>query len=209
MINLAVSKAHAAVDLAALSAGNVYSESRSRSREGVRSRLATPRAFVGSAPDTFLGAGIQTCLKAVADGLIGEPVAATAFVTGHGHESWHPDPEFYYQAGGGPLFDMGPYYLTALVAFLGRARRVSASTKATFAERTITSQPKNGQRSKSKSPRTTQASSISTAEPLPRCLRASTCGAPSSRASRSTGLKARSACLSQRIRRRADGLSRG
>lgn len=68
---------------------------------------------------TFLGAGIQTCRKLIDDGWIGEPVAATAFMTCHGHESWHPDPEFYYQVGGGPMFDMGPYYLTALVNLIG------------------------------------------------------------------------------------------
>lgn len=56
--------------------------------------------LIGSAPDTFLGAGIQTCRKLIDDGWIGEPVAATAFMTCHGHESWHPDPEFYYQVGG-------------------------------------------------------------------------------------------------------------
>jgi predicted dehydrogenase len=153
VVNLTIPKAHAEVDLAVLRAKkHVYSEkplALSRPEGlGVLSFAKSNGLRVGSAPDTFLGAGIQTCLKAVADGLIGEPVAATAFVTGHGHESWHPDPAFYYQPGGGPLFDMGPYYLTALVAFLGRARRVSASTKITFAERTITSQPKSGQKIK-------------------------------------------------------------
>jgi predicted dehydrogenase len=151
VINLTIPKAHAEVDRAVLGAGkHVYGEKPlALSRPEGQSILSLAKSKglrVGSAPDTFLGAGIQTCLKAVADGLIGEPVAATAFVTGHGHESWHPDPEFYYEKGGGPLFDMGPYYLTALIAFLGRARRVSASTKATFAERTITSQPKSGQK---------------------------------------------------------------
>ena len=153
VINLTIPRVHAEVDLAVLRAQkHVYSEKPlALTRQEGKSILALATSSglrVGSAPDTFLGAGIQTCLKAVADGLIGEPVAATAFVTGHGHESWHPDPEFYYQPGGGPLFDMGPYYLTVLVAFLGRARRVSASTKATFPERTITSQPKNGQKIK-------------------------------------------------------------
>ncbi len=62
----------------------------------------------------------------------------------HGHESWHPDPEFYYKVGGGPMFDMGPYYLTALVALMGPVKRVSGSTRITFPERTITSQPKFG-----------------------------------------------------------------
>jgi predicted dehydrogenase len=77
-------------------------------------------------------------------GAIGTPIAATAFMTCRGHESWHPDPDFYYQRGGGPMFDMGPYYLTALVALLGEARRVTGSTRISFPERTITSEPKCG-----------------------------------------------------------------
>jgi predicted dehydrogenase len=71
-------------------------------------------------------------------------VAATAFMMCHGHESWHPDPEFYYQIGGGPLFDMGPYYLTALVNLLGPVRRVTGMTRISFPQRTITSAKKNG-----------------------------------------------------------------
>ncbi len=99
---------------------------------------------IGCAPDTFLGAGIQTCRKLIDDGWIGRPVAATAFMTCHGHESWHPDPEFYYKTGGGPMFDMGPYYLTALVNLLGPAKKVSGSARVTFDRRKITSEPKHG-----------------------------------------------------------------
>ncbi len=80
------------------------------------------------------------------EGAIGEPVAAAAAMLSHGHESWHPDPTFYYQPGGGPMFDMGPYYLTALVSLLGPIRRISGSTRITFPERLITSQPKHGQK---------------------------------------------------------------
>jgi len=105
--------------------------------------VADPR--VGNAPDTFLGAGLQTCRKLIDDGWIGEPVAATAFMMSPGHERWHPDPAFFYQRGGGPMFDMGPYYLTALVFLLGPVRRVTGSTRITRAQRTITSQPKYGQ----------------------------------------------------------------
>ncbi|MDF9843464.1 MULTISPECIES: Gfo/Idh/MocA family oxidoreductase [unclassified Paenibacillus] len=100
--------------------------------------------MLGCAPDTFLGAGIQTCRKLIDDGFIGEPVAASAFMVCHGHESWHPDPEFYYQAGGGPMFDMGPYYLTALVSLMGPAATVAGMTKTSFAQRTITSEKKFG-----------------------------------------------------------------
>lgn len=102
--------------------------------------------YLGCAPDTFLGAGIQTCAELIKRGEIGTPVSATAFMMCHGHESWHPSPEFYYDVGGGPLLDMGPYYITALVKMLGRAKSVfSYGTKA-FEERIITSKPKYGQR---------------------------------------------------------------
>jgi predicted dehydrogenase len=99
---------------------------------------------LGSAPDTFLGAGLQTCRALLDEGAIGEPLAATAFMMGSGPESWHPDPAFFYKEGAGPLFDMGVYYLTALVSLLGPARRVSASARISRAERTITSKPLAG-----------------------------------------------------------------
>lgn len=102
------------------------------------------RVLLGGAPDTFLGGGIQTCRKLIDDGRIGKPVAVTAFMTCPGHESWHPDPAFYYKKGGGPMFDMGPYYLTALVNLVGPINQVKASAKITFDERTITSEPRNG-----------------------------------------------------------------
>ncbi len=98
----------------------------------------------GCAPDTFLGAGIQTCRELIDSGTIGVPVAATAFFTTPGHERWHPAPEFYYKAGGGPMLDMGPYYLTALVNLLGPATSVSGSARITYPQRTITSEPLNG-----------------------------------------------------------------
>ena len=98
----------------------------------------------GGAPDTFLGPGIQTCRKVIDEGWIGKPVAASAFMLCHGHEHWHPDPEFYYKTGGGPMFDMGPYYLTALVNLLGPVTRVSGSAQKGQAERLITSEPLNG-----------------------------------------------------------------
>lgn len=149
ILNLTTPNAHAAVGLAALSAGkSVYNEKPvAIRREDAQAmlRLADEKGLrLGGAPDTFLGAGQQTCRKLIDDGVIGLPVAATAFMTCHGHESWHPDPEFYYEVGGGPMFDMGPYYLTALVNLLGPARRVAGSARISFAQRTITSQPKHG-----------------------------------------------------------------
>jgi predicted dehydrogenase len=149
VINLTVPQAHAPVCRAALEAGkHAYVEKplalNCDDANGLLALAAARGLRLGCAPDTFLGAGIQTSRLAVDTGLIGVPVAAVAFCCGHGHESWHPSPHFYYQKGGGPLFDMGPYYLTALVNLLGPARRVAASTRTTFPTRTITSQPHAG-----------------------------------------------------------------
>ena len=102
--------------------------------------------YMGCAPDTFMGAGIQNCIELIQEGKIGRPVAGSAFMMCHGHESWHPSPEFYYDFGGGPLFDMGPYYVTALVRMLGRAESVFAYGSKAYEERTITSQNKYGQK---------------------------------------------------------------
>ena len=149
VINLTIPNAHYSVAAAAIKAGkNVHNEKPlTITRQEGRRLLAAARRKglrVGCAPDTFLGAGLQTCRKLIDDGCIGRPVGAAAFMMCHGHESWHPDPEFYYKVGGGPMFDMGPYYLTALVSLMGPVRRVTGSARITFPDRTITSQPKAG-----------------------------------------------------------------
>ncbi|MFP4493521.1 MAG: Gfo/Idh/MocA family oxidoreductase [Puniceicoccaceae bacterium] len=87
-----------------------------------------------------------TTRKLIDDGWIGRPLIGTAFMLGHGHESWHPNPGFYYEAGGGPLFDMGPYYLTALVNLLGPVKSVMARTAKGFEERVASSQGNEGKR---------------------------------------------------------------
>ena len=151
VLNLTIPNAHADVAMRAVQAGkSVYNEkpltiTRAEGR-ALLAAAAEKGVRVGGAPDTFMGAGIQTCRKLIDDGEIGLPVAAAAFMTCHGHESWHPDPEFYYKVGGGPMFDMGPYYLTAMVALMGPVRRVTGSTRITFPQRTITSEGKNGQK---------------------------------------------------------------
>ncbi len=149
VLNITVPKAHAAVSLAALQAGkHVYAEKPfavTRSDGEAVMTLAREKGLrVGCAPDTFLGAAIQTCRKLMDDGWIGEPVGATAYMLGHGPESWHPNAEFYYETGGGPMFDMGPYYLTALVNLLGPVRSVMGCNRMTFRTRTMTSQHKYG-----------------------------------------------------------------
>ncbi len=101
--------------------------------------------MLGGAPDTFMGAGIQTCRKLIDSGFIGRPVGASAKMVCHGHESWHPSPAFYYQFGGGPMMDMGPYYLTALINLLGSVEELTGMTTKSFETRTITSEPLYGQ----------------------------------------------------------------
>ncbi|MBC7785240.1 MAG: Gfo/Idh/MocA family oxidoreductase, partial [Burkholderiales bacterium] len=99
---------------------------------------------VSCAPDTVLGAGIQTCRKLIDEGAIGKPVAFTAFMISRGHEHWHPNPEFYYDHGGGPMLDMGPYYTTALLNLLGPFKRVMGMASITRPERTITHKDREG-----------------------------------------------------------------
>ena len=150
VVNLTIPAAHAEVALAAIEAGkSVYNEKPlAIAREDGRRILDAAAAAgvrVGAAPDTFLGAGLQTCRSLLDAGRLGQPVAATAFMLSPGHERWHPDPAFYYQRGGGPLFDMGPYYLTALVSLIGPIRRVTGAARASFPTRTVGSAPKRGE----------------------------------------------------------------
>lgn len=149
VINLTIPAAHGPVAMRALEAGkHVYNEKPlAITREDARAMLALAARKglrVGGAPDTFLGAGLQTCRKLIDDGAIGRPVAATAFMMGHGPEAWHPDPDFFYQPGAGPMFDMGPYYLTALIHLLGPVARVTGSARISFPERAVGSGPKKG-----------------------------------------------------------------
>lgn len=149
VLNLTRPYEHYGVTKAALSAGkHVYSEKplAATFEEGKElTELAASRGLLlGGAPDTFMGAGIQTCRRLIDDGYIGAPVGCAAFMIGCGHESWHPDPEFYYKHGGGPMMDMGPYYLTALVNLLGGVSQVTGMVKASFPTRTITSKPLYG-----------------------------------------------------------------
>ncbi len=149
VVNLTIPRAHVDVGLQVLEAGkHVYSEKSLgvdvESGKQLIDAAAEKGLRVGSAPDTFLGAGIQTSRQALDAGKIGSPIAGTAFMCGHGHESWHPNPAFYYDIGGGPMLDMGPYYVTALVNILGPVKRVAAITTKAFEERVATSQAVRG-----------------------------------------------------------------
>lgn len=151
VVNLTPPAAHAEVDLAVLNAGkHVYGEKPlavERSDGQAIIELAKVKGLrVGCAPDTFLGAGLQTAREVLDAGRIGQPVSVNAFFMGAGPESWHPNPDFFYRRGAGPLFDLGPYYLTALVHLLGGVQKVGAMATKAAPERLITSQPRYGQR---------------------------------------------------------------
>lgn len=149
ILNLTRPNEHYKTTKAALMAGkNVYSEKplATTYEEGKELKtLAEEKGLLlGGAPDTFLGAAIQTCRKLIDDGFIGETIGAAARMVCRGHESWHPAPEFYYQYGGGPMMDMGPYYITALVNLMGGVKEVSGMCGKSFDQRVITSEPKKG-----------------------------------------------------------------
>ncbi|WP_425145073.1 Gfo/Idh/MocA family protein [Deinococcus sp.] len=140
IVNLTPPAAHAAVSLDILRSGHhLYSEKPlAVSLEDGAAVLDEARRRglrVGCAPDTLLGAGFQTARAALDAGLIGRPFAASAFFMGSGPEAWHPNPQFFFQPGAGPLFDLGPYYLSALINLLGPVARVSGSAVRAFAER--------------------------------------------------------------------------
>ena len=151
VLNLTIPAAHAEIALKAIASGkSVYGEKPlAATTAEARQVLDAARAagvVVGCAPDTVLGTGIQTARKAIDDGLIGTPISATATMATPGHERWHPNPDFYYQPGGGPLLDMGPYYVTALVTLLGPVVSVVGAASHTRNERTIGSGPRQGEK---------------------------------------------------------------
>jgi predicted dehydrogenase len=149
VINLTIPKAHVDVGLQAIAAGkHVYSEKplgiTTKEASRLRNAAAKRSVRIGCAPDTFLGGAQQTCRKLVDEGAIGKVMAGTAFFMCPGHEEWHPDPGFFYLSGGGPVLDMGPYYITTLTNLLGPIRRVAAITAIAREERTIKSDPLRG-----------------------------------------------------------------
>ena len=149
VLNLTIPAAHVAIGTRALEAGkHVYGEkplALDPAEAAPMLELARTRGLrVGSAPDTVLGTGIQTARQVLDAGTIGDPVAASVHWSAPGHERWHPAPQFYYQPGGGPLLDMGPYYLTSLVTLLGPVVRVSGAVTRSERERTVATGPQAG-----------------------------------------------------------------
>lgn len=143
VINLTIPAVHAKVSRDVLNAGkHVYSEKPLsidlQEGQDLIALAASKNLLIGCAPDTFLGAGLQTSRKLIDDGWIGKPVGGTAFMLASGPESWHPNPAFFYQRGAGPMLDMGPYYVTALVHLLGPVNAVSAMTSKARTERLAT-----------------------------------------------------------------------
>jgi predicted dehydrogenase len=141
VLNLTIPKAHAEIMLQALESGkHAYSEKPlALTFDEGKKIIATAKAKglkVGCAPDTFLGGGLQTCRKLIDDGGIGRPTGGTAIIMNCGPERYyHAAPKFFYERGGGPMFDLGPYYITALVNLLGPVKRLCAITTQAFDER--------------------------------------------------------------------------
>lgn len=150
VLNLTIPAAHAEVALAAIAHGkDVYGEkplaATFADAERITDAAAAAGVRVGGAPDTVLGTGVQTARAAIDGGRIGRPVSASAMWVSAGHESWHPQPDFYYREGGGPLLDMGPYYVTSLVQLLGPVTAVSGAASRSRDERVIGSGPRAGE----------------------------------------------------------------
>ena len=150
VLNLTIPAAHAEISLRALDNGkHVYSEkpfvTDLADGQRILDKAAEKGLKVGNAPDTFFGGRWQTLRKALDSGLIGEPTGVAAFVPTHGVERHHPNPDFYYTPGGGPLLDLGPYYLAALVFLLGPVARVAGLNRKTFPERMIENGPRHGE----------------------------------------------------------------
>ncbi len=149
IVNLTPAHVHTTVSRTALAAGKAVFSEKPLGIDFDDGRALTETAAdrglrIGCAPDTFLGAGLQTVRDAIDRGMIGEPLAANAFMLGFGPEWWHPNPEIFYGPGAGPLFDMGPYYLTALTFLLGPARSVMGSARIGIAERVVHSKGRVG-----------------------------------------------------------------
>ena len=156
---------HAKIGMAALQAGKSYYTEKPFATDRADGQAMIDLArekglYVGSAPDTFMGGGLQMCRALIDQGLIGQPIAVDAAIRNHGMEAWHPEPDFFFAPGAGPLLDVGVYYVTAMATILGPYKYVNAMARATFDERTIG----NGAREGEKIPVTTPTHIVATIE---------------------------------------------
>jgi predicted dehydrogenase len=157
VLNITIPAAHSDVAMQALNSGkHVYNEKplavELKDAKAMLDLAKSKNLRVGCAPDTFLGAGLQASRELLDQGKIGQAVHISGFMSYTGPDKWHPDPEFFFKHGAGPLFDMGPYYLTTFVMLLGSVKRVLASAKTTFTEREVGKGPKAGQKIKVETP---------------------------------------------------------
>jgi predicted dehydrogenase len=162
VVNLTIPAAHYEVSKAILDAGkHVYSEKpfvlSVREGQDLKKRADRKGLRVGSAPDTFLGGAHQRVRSLIDGGKVGRVTSGTCYVMSHGMEHWHPNPDFFFQPGGGPILDIGPYYITNLVQLIGPVKRVAALAATPASERTITSKPRFGEKIKVTTPTTIHA----------------------------------------------------
>ena len=162
IVNLTIPAAHYAVSKAAIDAGkHVYSEKpfvlSVKDGLDLKTRADKKGLRIGSAPDTFLGGSHQLARKIVDSGAVGRITSGTAYVMSHGMEHWHPNPDFFFQPGGGPVLDVGPYYVANLIQLIGPVKQVAAVSGIPALERTITSKPRYGQKIPVKTPTTIHA----------------------------------------------------
>ena len=162
VVNLTVPAAHYEVSRQVLDAGkHVYSEKPFvldvKDGLDLKKRAERQGLRIGSAPDTFLGGAHQLARGLIDSGKLGKITSGTCHVMSHGMEHWHPNPDFFFQPGGGPILDLGPYYLANLIQLIGPVRRVAALTSMPALERTITSKPRFGQKIPVTTPTTVHA----------------------------------------------------
>ena len=162
VVNLTVPAVHYAISRQALDAGkHVYSEKPFvlDVKEGLdlKKRADRQGLRVGSAPDTFLGGAHQQARHLVDSGAVGRITGGTCHVMSHGMEHWHPNPDFFFLPGAGPILDLGPYYITNLIQLIGPVKRVTALTSTPSKERTIGNGPRLGEKVPVKTPTTIHA----------------------------------------------------
>ena len=151
IINLTIPSAHKEIIVKSLNASkHCFSEKplAMNMEEGLEIQKLSneKKLYVGCAPDTFLGAAGQNARKLIEEDKIGKVVLGTFNLMSHGMEHWHPNPDFFFKPGAGPVFDVGVYYLTQLINLIGPVKSISSISGTATSERTITSEPRNGEK---------------------------------------------------------------